>query len=93
MIITDFIIDLIGVLLIEGAFEIVSNKKNSKWIRYPILILIIIFYSLIIGTFICLGISFLNESNFTSIVMFLIAIFLIIMIVIVIIKNNKKHLS
>ena len=39
----DFLIELIGDVLIEGSFELATNKKVSKWIRYPILSLFIIF--------------------------------------------------
>lgn len=85
----DLIFEIVGEVLIEGAFEIASNKKVSKWIRYPILILIISFYSFIVGTFVYLGLSFFNENILISIIMFLIAIFLIIMIIIVFIKNKK----
>ena len=31
----DFIIELVMELLLEGSIEISSNKKVSKWIRYP----------------------------------------------------------
>lgn len=89
----DFIFEIVGEILIEGAFEIISNKKIPKWIRYPILMFITLFYSLIVGTFIYLGLDFLKKSIITSLIIFLIAIFLIIMIVVVIIKNKKKHLS
>lgn len=89
----DVVFEIIGDILIEGAFEICSNENISKWIRYPILILLTIFYSLIVGAFIYLGISFLKESLFISIIMFLIATILITMISIVIIKNKKKHLN
>ena len=74
----DFLIELIGDVLIEGSFELATNKKVSKWIRYPILSLFIIFYSAIILGILFIGINSINENFWLSI--FLIVVSLVLFI-------------
>ena len=33
----EFFLELVGELLLEGCLAVGSNKKNSKWVRYPLL--------------------------------------------------------
>ncbi|MBE6152063.1 MAG: hypothetical protein E7165_01960 [Firmicutes bacterium] len=84
----DFIFEIIGEILFEGLFEIIKNKNINKWIRYPIITIIICFYLFIIGIFLYLGFDLLKNNILISMVIFLIVIFLIIAIIIV----TKKHL-
>ena len=49
----DLLIEIILELILEGSIEISSNRKVPKWIRYPlILILTILFSIIIVGIFI-----------------------------------------
>ena len=41
----EFIIECILELLLEGSIEVLPNKKISKWIRYPLAIFVILFFS------------------------------------------------
>lgn len=36
----DFIVEFIAELLFEGCIETSKNKKVSKWIRYPIIVIL-----------------------------------------------------
>lgn len=74
----DFFIELIGELLIEGSFELATNKKVSKWIRYPLLGVLIILYSIIMFGILFIGINSINENFWVSI--FLIVISLVLFI-------------
>lgn len=74
----DFLIELIGEILIEGSFELGTNKKISKWIRYPILTLLIIFYSVIILGILFIGINSINENFWLSIFLMGVALILFI---------------
>jgi len=44
----EFLIEELLNLIFEGSIEISSNKKVSKWIRYPLIVIIILFFSVII---------------------------------------------
>ena len=40
----EYLFEFIAELLLEGSLEISKNKKISKWIRYPLLITISLFF-------------------------------------------------
>ena len=74
----DELIELVLDLLLEGGIEISSNKKVSKWIRYPIIgLLMLIFTVVIIGLFI-LGILLVEENILISLVIILIGIIMLV---------------
>lgn len=58
----DLLVEFILELILEGSIEIVKIKKIPKFIRYPILGLIILFFSTIIFGLIILGILFLKKN-------------------------------
>lgn len=86
----EFIFELIIELLFEGGIEISSNKKISKWIRYPILALLVLFFAVVIFGIIFLGIILLKDSLLGGILMILIGI---IMLVASILKFKKLYLE
>ena len=86
----DEIIEILLELIIEGGIEISGNKKISKWIRYPIITIIILFFTLIIGLFFFIGFSILNENIQGGIIAILIGI---ILLVLGIIKGKEKYLE
>lgn len=73
----DFIIEFIVELLIEGSIEIGTNRKISKFVRYPLLILILIFYIVVIGIITFVGIELLSKNIILGIIFLLLALFLI----------------
>lgn len=58
----NLLIEFILELILEGSIEIVKVKKIPKFIRYPILALIILFFSIIILGLIILGILSLKKN-------------------------------
>lgn len=44
----EFLIDLLCNLLIDDGALVVKNKRVSKWIRYPLAFLMILFYLVVI---------------------------------------------
>lgn len=85
----DFLIELIGEILIEGGFELATNKKVSKWIRYPILSLLVIFYTAIILGILFIGINYINENFWLSILLIIISLLLFIGTIVAIKKKIK----
>lgn len=63
----EFIVELILELFLEGGIEVSSNKNISKWIRYPILVLMVLFFLVVIFGIIILGLFLLPESIFGGI--------------------------
>lgn len=78
----EFLIEFLCELLFEGSIEISSNKKASKWIRYPLIVLIIGFFCFVIFGLIFVGIMFLEKSLPASILVIGIGIAMFIMAII-----------
>lgn len=74
----DFLIEILLELIIEGSIEISSNKKVPKWIRYPAIILITLFFTIIIFGVLALGVYILKRNIFVGIVIILIGLILLI---------------
>lgn len=73
----DFIFEILLDLIIEGCFEVSTNKKVPKIIRYPLIALIVLFFISIIGGIFILGISLWNKNIYGSIFIILISIILL----------------
>ncbi|MDD6224528.1 MAG: hypothetical protein PUB18_05990 [bacterium] len=86
----DFVIELVLELLLEGSMEISSNKKISKWIRYPILALLILFFASIIFGIIILGILIIPDNIFGGIFSITVGLFVLVMSIF---QFRKKYLE
>jgi len=73
----DFIFEIVFELIFEGGLEVTSNKKISKWIRYPILAIFILIFIAIISLIFFLGISSLKNSIIGGIVIIGIGLFML----------------
>lgn len=58
----EFIFELVFELLFEGGMEVTSNRKISKWIRYPLLGLFILIFVGIISLIIFMGVVCLKNT-------------------------------
>lgn len=74
----DFIIELVIELLLEGSIEISSNKKVSKWIRYPLILFIVTMFAGIILLMLYLSFSLLNKNALAAILILIISVFMLI---------------
>ena len=86
----EFIIELILELLLEGSIEVSSNRKVSKWIRYPLIIFITTIFSGVILLIIFLGLSLLNDWFLVGIIFLIIGI---VMFVSAVIKFKKLYIE
>lgn len=73
----DLVIKFILELLLEGGMEVSSNKKVSKWIRYPILAIILLFFASVIFGIMIVGFSMFSESLLAGIFMIVVGLFLL----------------
>lgn len=78
----DFLIELVVELLVEGGMEIGSNKKVNKWIRYPIIAIIFLFFLTVILGLIFVGITMMGENIFAALFISGIGILMLIMAII-----------
>ena len=86
----NFFIELIGEIFIEGLFELATNKKVLKIIRYPLLTLFILLYLALVGLLILLGIRLYFDNKLVSFILFGLAIGLLIITIVSIRKKMKE---
>ncbi len=87
----EFIVELI----IEGSIEASKSSKVPKCIRYPLIVIIILFFIAVISLILFAGIISLKDNILLGILFILIGLFMLIMSVlkfrkIYLMKMNKK---
>lgn len=75
----DLIIEILLELILEGTVEISSNKKVPKWIRYPLIFLIILVFTIIIVGIFVLGMLLSKDNLIIGILFILLSLFFAIM--------------
>lgn len=74
----EFIFEFIAELILEGSIEISSNKKVSKWIRYPLIFILILVFSIVIFGLLILGLIILNKNILAGIFIIIVSIIMLI---------------
>lgn len=74
----DLVIEFLMELLFEGAMEVSKNRKVSNWIRYPLIILIVLLFGLVIFGIFILGIAIRKENLLLSVLLIVLSIFLLV---------------
>lgn len=72
----DILFEFILEFVLEGSIEISSNKKISKWIRYPLLLFIGFFFISVIALLFFLSFLLFPKNKIISIFMGLFGLFL-----------------
>lgn len=86
----EFIFELILELFLESGMEVGKNKKVSKWIRYPILALVIVFFIIVLSLIFFMGIMIFQTNILAS--LFIIGVGFI-MLVGTVLKFRKLYLE
>ena len=86
----EFVFELILELFLESGIEVSKNKKVSKWIRYPALALVVLFFVTVLALIFFVGIMIFPENILAGI--FIIGVG-IIMLVGTILKFRKMYLE
>ncbi len=81
----EFILELV----LEGGIEVSKSNRIPKFIRYPLIVIIALFFIAVIGLIFFAGILSLKENIFVGIIFILIGTFLLIMSII---KFRKTYL-
>jgi len=84
----DLLFEFLGELIFEGSMELSKNKKVSKWIRYPLIVIILLLFLFVDLLFVFVSIVILKENILGGI---LFSIFTIIFIIMSIIKFKKMY--
>lgn len=58
----EYILELILELALEGSISVSKNKRIPKYIRYPFLVMLSLFFMMVIGLIIFVGVCSLKES-------------------------------
>lgn len=85
-----FIIEFIIDFLFESSIEVSKDKKVPKYIRYPLIAIIPLFFIVVIGLIFYIGIIVLKESIIAGIILILIGLY---MFIAGILKFRKVYLS
>lgn len=74
----EFLLELVMELLVEGSMEAVSNKKLSKYIRYPLACMLLLFFAVVIFAIFLIGIAIRKENIYASLLILLAGFILLI---------------
>ena len=83
----DFIFELLFELIFEGALSVSSDKKVPKFIRYPLIAFIILFFLCVIVGLFVLGVFSLKKSVIGGIFVIFVSILLFVMATVNFIKK------
>ena len=85
----EYIFEFIFELVLEGSIEVSKSRNIPKYIRYPLIVIISLFFIAIIGLIFLVGILSIKENMLLGIFLILIGLFLFIMSII---KFRKTYL-
>ncbi|MBR1376369.1 MAG: hypothetical protein IJ565_00940 [Bacilli bacterium] len=86
----EILIELILELIVDGSIEASSNKTLPKWIRYPLIIFLILFFGFVYIVIFGTGILILKENMIAGILLIIIGMFLLISSII---KFKKVYIN
>lgn len=86
----ELLIESISELIIDGIILIIKNKKISKFIRYPLALLLILIYILVIALMLFLAFDLSKENLFFSFLCLLLSTLLILALIFWIKKQVRK---
>lgn len=85
----EYVFEFILELVLEGSIEISKNRKIPKYVRYPLIAIIALFFITVIGLILLAGILSLKKNFLLGIFFIFIGLLLFIMSVI---KFKKTYL-
>ena len=74
----EILFELIAELVFEGSTWISSNRKISKWIRYPLILLIFVFITSVIFLIFVTGVLSFKKNKVLGIFFFIIGVLMLI---------------
>ncbi len=89
----ELLLDIIFELIVEGSVEVAKNRKISKWIRYPLVVLISLFIIAIIGLLTFVGFALVFEGEIYAKLGGILFLIFDIILIISAVKNIKKEIE
>lgn len=86
----EYIFEILLELVLEGSVEVSKSRKVPKYIRYPLIVLIALFFIAVLGLIFFGGILALKKNVLVGIALILLGSLLLIMSVI---KFRKTYLT
>lgn len=74
----DLLIEILFELIFEGSIELISNTKIPKWIRYPLIVLITLFFAIVIIGILLVGVFLLNENISAGLILIILGTILLV---------------
>ncbi|MBQ6841069.1 MAG: hypothetical protein IJO63_03010 [Bacilli bacterium] len=74
----DIVFEFILEIFFEGSLELTKNKKISKWIRYPLMFLIILLFVGVIALMLAVAIAMYKTSILASLFLIGLTIFMLV---------------
>ena len=72
----EFIMEFIVELILETSIELGTDRKIPKWVRYPCILVAVLFFSFVIFVLVFKGIDLLEENIYASMIFLSVAVFL-----------------
>ncbi len=86
----EYIFEFILELVLEGSIEVSKKKNIPKYIRYPLIFVIVLFFIAVIGLILLVGVLSMKENMLLGIFFILVGLFLLIMSIL---KFKKIYLE
>lgn len=86
----EYIFGFILELVLEGSIEVSKKKNIPKYIRYPLIFVIVLFFIAVIGLILLVGVLSMKENMLLGIFFILVGLFLLIMSIL---KFKKIYLE
>ena len=83
----DFLFELLFELIAEGTVELSKSRRVPKYIRYPLIVVIVLFCVAVIGLVFAVGILSLRQNVLLGILLIALGVF---MLVVSILKLKKR---
>lgn len=86
----EYIIEFLLELVLEGSMEVSKSSKVPKYVRYPLIGILALFFLAVIGVLFAAGILSFKENAFAGILLISVGLFFVIMCLI---KLRKIYLT
>lgn len=86
----EFLIEILLELIFEGSISIISDKKIPKAIRYPLITLIMLFFVVVVGGLIFIGIIIFQQNILAGILIMAVGLMMLILGIVKFKKLYKK---
>lgn len=74
----DIVLEFFLELIVDGGIEASGNKKLSRWIRYPLIALVILFFGAVIAMMFYLAFGLSSDEPVASVIFSLLGLFFLV---------------